>query len=196
MWRKAPAKISKKKKKRLERLRNFAIHTFLYLVIALIVIMGGILTARAFGMAQVVLDDSMEPSLEREDVVLLNVFGYRIGNPQRMDLIAMRIGSSENSPVYLRRVIALPGDTVRISGGVIYVNNEAVELSENDEAVSFAGQAENELKLEPDTYFVLCDNYNANNDDSRRSSIGTVSRRQIIGKVWAIAAPFKRMGKL
>ena len=106
MWRKAPAKISKKKKKRLERLRSFAIHTFLYLVIALIVIMGGILTARAFGMAQVVLDDSMEPSLEREDVVLLNVFGYRIGNPQRMDLIAMRIGSSENSPVYLRRVIA------------------------------------------------------------------------------------------
>ncbi len=195
MWRKTPAKASKKKK-RLEKLRSFAIHTFLYLVTAAIVIMLGVLSARAFGMAQVVLDDSMEPVLAREDVVLLNRFGYRIGNPERMDLVAMRIGSSENSPVYMRRVIALPGDTVRITGGVIYVNNEAVELSENPEAVSFAGQAENEIKLEPETYFVLCDNYNANNDDSRRSSIGTVSRRQIIGKVWAIAAPWSRMEKL
>ena len=195
MWRKTPAKASKKKK-RLEKLRSFAIHTFLYLVTAAIVIMLGVLSARAFGLAQVVLDDSMEPVLAREDVVLLNRFGYRIGNPERMDLVAMRIGSSENSPVYLRRVIALPGDTVRITGGVIYVNNEAVELSENPEAVSFAGQAENEIKLEPETYFVLCDNYNANNDDSRRSSIGTVSRRQIIGKVWAIATPWSRMEKL
>lgn len=195
MWRKTPAKTSKKKK-RLERLRIFAIHTFLYLVTAAIVIMFGVLSARALGMAQVVLDDSMEPSLAREDVVLLNRIGYRLGNPQQMDLVAMRIGSSENSPVYLRRVIALPGDTVRINGGVVYVNNEAIEISENAEPVSFAGQAENEIKLEPDTYFVLCDNYNANNDDSRRSSIGTVSRRQIIGKVWAIAAPWGRMGKL
>ena len=195
MWRKTPAKASKKKK-RLERLRLFAIHVFLYLVTAAIVIMLGVLSARSIGMAQVVLDDSMEPVLEREDVVLLNRIGYRFGNPERMDLIAMRIGSSDNSPVYLRRVIALPGDTVRITGGVIYVNNEAVELSENPEAVSFAGQAENEIKLEPNTYFVLCDNYNTNNDDSRRSSIGTVSRRQIIGKVWAIAAPWGRMEKL
>jgi signal peptidase I len=195
MWRKTPSKTSKKKK-RLEKLRSFAIHVFLYLVTAAIVIMCGVLSARALGMAQVVLDDSMEPALEREDVVLLNRIGYRLGSPQRMDLVAMTIGSSENSPVYLRRVIGLPGDTVRITGGVVYVNNEAIEFADNTEAVSFAGQAENEIKLEPDTYFVLCDNYNASNDDSRRSSIGTVSRRQIIGKVWAIAAPWSRMGKL
>ena len=195
MWRKAPVKSSKKKK-RLEKLRSFAIHTFLYLITAVIVIMCGILFARAYGMAQVVLDDSMEPVLEREDVVLINRIGYRFSNPERMDLIAMRIGSSENSPVYLRRVIALPGDTVRINSGVIYVNNEPVEIPGNSEDVSFSGQAENEIKLDPETYFVLCDNYNTNNDDSRRSSIGTVSRRQIMGKVWAIAAPFKRMEKL
>ena len=106
MWRKTPAKASKKKK-RLEKLRSFAIHTFLYLVTAAIVIMLGVLSARAFGMAQVVLDDSMEPVLAREDVVLLNRFGYRIGNPERMDLVAMRIGSSKTLciPVHRNRSI-------------------------------------------------------------------------------------------
>ena len=195
MRRKSPTRSSKKKK-RLERLRSFAIHTFLYLVIGVIVVMAGILAAREYGMAQVVLDDSMEPVLEREDVVLLNRFGYRFGDPERMDIVAMNIGSSDKSPVYLRRVIGIPGDTVRISSGSIYVNGEEVTLYEGAEAIAFSGQAESEITLEPDSYFVLCENYNSSNDDSRKSSIGCVDRRQIIGKVWAVAAPLKRMGIL
>ena len=194
--RRKPSKRSTRMKKRLESLRRFAVHTFLFLVAAVIVVMLGVFTAHSFGMAQVVLDDSMQPTLASEEVVLLNRLGYRLGSPDRLDIIAMRIGSADNSPVYIRRVVGVPGDTIRITGGVLYVNDEPLQIYEGADEIRSAGQAESAVTLDNDSYFVLCDNYNNSSDDSRRSSIGTVDRSQIIGKAWFITAPLKRMGKL
>jgi len=68
---------------------------------------------------------SMVPTLQQRDVLLVNEFAYRFGKPHRGDIVVFRppIASSDN---FIKRVIAVPGDTLRISGGTVYVNGKAV----------------------------------------------------------------------
>jgi signal peptidase I len=67
--------------------------------------------------------ESMVPTLQQRDVLLVNEFAYRFGTPHRGDIVVFRppIESSEN---FIKRVIAVPGDTLRISGGKVYVNGK------------------------------------------------------------------------
>ncbi len=68
---------------------------------------------------------SMVPTLQQRDVLLVNEFAYRFGKPHRGDIVVFRppIASSDN---FIKRVIAVPGDTLRISGGTVYVNGKAL----------------------------------------------------------------------
>lgn len=183
-----------KKQKRIQKIKSVLIHIGAYLLGLLLVIVLGILTVRYFGMKTVIIDQSMNPVLQNEDVVLLNRFTYLLGSPKRMDVVAIKIGTSDNSPSYVRRVIGLPGETVRIENGRIYINDEAIDIPFNEAPVEEAGVAEEGLVLEDDEYFVLCDDYNNNRDDSRLDSIGTIDSEQIIGRVWLIRAPLSRIG--
>ena len=159
------------------------------LVIAL-----GIFAVRGFGIRTVIIDQSMNPTLQNEDVVLLNKLCYKIGSPKRMNVVAVRIGTSENSPTYVRRIIGLPGETVQIKNGKVYVDDTELELTFNDAVIENAGVAEKGVTLGDDEYFVLCDDYNNNRDDSRLDSIGIIDSEQILGKVWMIVSPFSRLG--
>ncbi len=182
-----------KKQKRIQKIKSVLIHIGAYLLGLLLVIVLGILTVRYFGMKTVIIDQSMNPVLQNEDVVLLNRFTYLLGSPKRMDVVAIKIGTSDNSPSYVRRVIGLPGETVRIENGRIYINDEAIDIPFNEAPVEEAGVAEEGLVLGDDEYFVLCDDYNNNRDDSRLDSIGTIDSEQIIGRVWLIRAPLSRI---
>jgi signal peptidase I len=64
---------------------------------------------------------SMMPTLQQRDVLLVNEFAYRFGKPHRGDIVVFRppIASSDN---FIKRVIAVPGDTLRIESGTVYVN--------------------------------------------------------------------------
>ncbi|MFI3176779.1 MAG: signal peptidase I, partial [Eubacteriales bacterium] len=86
-----------------------------------------------------------------------------------------------NSHYYVKRGVGLPGETVQIIGGSVFING--VVLEETYDFISEAGIAEKELVLKTDEYFVLGDNRN-NSEDSRSSTIGAVSSDSIIGKVW------------
>lgn len=183
-----------RKQKRIEKIKKTLIHAGIWLAGLLIVIALGVFAVRAFGIRTVIIDQAMSPTLQNEDVVLLNKLSYKIGSPKRMDVIAFRIGSSENSPTYVRRVIGLPGETVQIKDGKIYVDDTEVALTFNDAALEDAGSAEKGVTLGDNEYFVLCDDYNNNRDDSRLDSIGTIDSDQIIGKVWLIRSPLSRFG--
>lgn len=183
-----------KKQKRAEKIKKTLIQVGIWLLGLLIVIALGVFAVRGFGIKTVIIDQSMNPTLQNEDVVLLNKLSYKIGSPKRMDVVAVRIGASENSPTYVRRIIGLPGETVQIKDGKVYIDDTELELTFNDAAIENAGVAEKGETLGDNEYFVLCDDYNNNRDDSRLDSIGTIDSDQILGKVWLIRSPLSRLG--
>lgn len=183
-----------KKQKRAEKIKKTLIYVGIWLLGLLIVIALGVFAVRGFGIKTVIIDQSMNPTLQNEDVVLLNKLSYKIGSPKRMDVVAVRIGASENSPTYVRRIIGLPGETVQIKDGKVYIDDTELELTFNDAAIENAGVAEKGETLGDNEYFVLCDDYNNNRDDSRLDSIGTIDSDQILGKVWLIRSPLSRLG--
>ena len=182
-----------KKQKHAEKIKKTLIHVGIWLLGLLIIIALGVFAVRGFGIKTVIIDQSMNPTLQN-DVVLLNKLSYKIGSPKRMDVVAVRIGASENSPTYVRRIIGLPGETVQIKDGKVYIDDTELELTFNDAAIENAGVAEKGETLGDNEYFVLCDDYNNNRDDSRLDSIGTIDSDQILGKVWLIRSPLSRLG--
>mgnify|MGYP002705462188 CR=1 FL=1 len=84
--------------------------------------------------------------------------------------------------------------TVEIKDGKVYIDDTELELTFNDAAIENAGVAEKGETLGDNEYFVLCDDYNNNRDDSRLDSIGTIDSDQILGKVWLIRSPLSRLG--
>ncbi len=68
---------------------------------------------------------SMVPTLQQRDVLLVNEFAYRFGEPHRGDIVVFRppIASTDN---FIKRVIAIPGDTLRVHNGKVYVNGKAL----------------------------------------------------------------------
>ena len=90
---------------------------------------------------------------------------------------------NKNSHYYLKRVVGLPGETIQIIGGYVYIGGELLEEDESFDKIADPGMAENEVVLGSDEYFVLGDNRN-NSEDSRSGNIGAVKKETIAGKVW------------
>lgn len=140
------------------------------------------------------IGDSMSPTLENGDVVLVNRFIYKVKSPQMGDLIVFKPNGNENSHYYIKRVVAGPGDTVQIKEGFLYVNDELVtDLPVGK--ISNAGMAEEPVSVEKDTYFVIGDNPNSS-EDSRYADIGNVNLKDIEGKPWYVLSPKQRRGRL
>lgn len=132
----------------------------------------------SFGMQVIVNGQSMQPFLYSGDVVLVNQLAYGIKKPDRMDVVVFL---REDQKANVKRVIAIPGDTVQIRDGVVYVNQEALEGELG--IASLAGLAEHPIELEEGEYFLLGDNRESS-EDSRFANIGNVKEEQIIGRVW------------
>ncbi len=137
--------------------------------------------------------NSMNPCLANDDQVLVNHFAYTVGKPSRYDVVAFTLTGMESSKVYIKRVIGLPGETVLIKNGKIYIDGELLEDDVSQENIITAGLASKEIKLGEDEYFVLGDNRN-NSEDSRFANIGNVKLDNIIGKPWLVVQPFDSFG--
>ena len=139
---------------------------------------------------------SMEPTLPENTVILINKLSYKLQEPKRFDVIVFDREEEEHSFYYVMRVIGLPGETIQIIDGVIYIDGtELKEPVKNLEKMHLAGLAEKPYVLEADEYFVLGDNRNKS-EDSRFANIGTVTTNQIIGKAWLTEKPFGIVSKL
>lgn len=147
-----------------------------------------------FGMRTTVSGNSMSGTLENEDTVLINRIAYLLSDPEAGDVVVFYPNGNEKSHYYVKRVVAVPGDTVQITDGVLYVNGEAYD-QEDTEVIEYAGVAEDEVTLGDDEYFVLGDNRNSS-EDSRYANIGNVSAEDIQGKVWFCIRPFSSLGRV
>ncbi|MCR4612308.1 MAG: signal peptidase I [Lachnospiraceae bacterium] len=126
---------------------------------------------------------SMQPTIEDNTSVLLNRVRYLVFKPNHNHIIAFKSLSDEQDTVYVKRVVGVPGDTLIIKNNRLYVNGEKYDDVADTAAISYKGILDTELTLGDDEYFVLGDNRN-NSEDSRYTSIGLISKKQIIGKVW------------
>ena len=139
----------------------------------------------AFGTQVQISGQSMTPCLQAGDVVLMNRLSYDLGSPDRMDVVVFQ---REDRRANVKRVIGLPGETVQIRQGRIWIDGEELEAEPELSRVSLAGLAENPVLLGEDEYFLLGDNRDSS-EDSRFANIGNVKREQILGKVWLRVMP-------
>lgn len=138
---------------------------------------------------------SMQNTIQPKD----QLFGYRLAylndDPQRGDIIFFYYPDDETQK-YVKRVIGLPGETVTIMDGKIYINDSDVPLDEpylKEEWIRGTGPFE--FKVPQDSYFCLGDNRNSSHD--ARFWVNTyVTRDKIIGKALYIYYPFDHMGAL
>ena len=134
------------------------------------------------GMKTSVIGPSMEPSLYNGQKIFLNRLIYKVASPRVGDVIVFLPNGNEKSHYYVKRVVGVPGDTLYIKNGLLYVNEETVEDYFNDR-IAEPGLLESEVTLGEDEYFVIGDNCN-NSEDSRSANIGSVRKSYIIGKAW------------
>ena len=138
---------------------------------------------------------SMEPTLMEGQVVIVNKIEYYLKSPKRSDVIVYKQSNREHSYYEIKRVIGLPGETVKIKNGMIYINDEVLKEKIKTETIENAGLAEEGIKLDDNEYFVLGDNRN-DSEDSRFASVGNVLRNEILGKAVAIEKPFTLVDSL
>ncbi len=164
-----------------------------WIVDIIVMITLAVFVVHSFGSRVEMRGSSMRPVLESGDVVLMNRLIYDLGSPKRFDVVAFAKG---DSTLNIRRVIGLPGETVQITNGMVYINGEPLE-TENEQLslAAIAGVAEYPVELGEDEYFLLGDNRDSS-EDSRFEGTGNVSREQIVGKVWLKISPFQEMGRI
>jgi signal peptidase I len=136
---------------------------------------------------------SMMPVLTNNERIFINKFTYRFGagNIDRGDLVVFFF-PLDRSKSYIKRVIGVPGDTVQIERGTVYVNG--APLSEPyvpDEYRDQQSQAA--ITVPSDHYFVLGDHRTSSNDSR---AWGTVARTDIYGKAVFVYWPLDKMGRL
>jgi len=142
----------------------------------------------------VVEGHSMDPNFFDKEYLLVNKLSYRISQPKRGDVIVFKAPSNPQVD-YIKRIIGLPGETVKIANNTIYVNNKPVNepyipsdistLVKNEPNMTLA------VELKNDQYFVLGDN-RQHSSDSREW--GILPEENIIGKAWVSVYPWKDFG--
>ena len=137
--------------------------------------------------------DSMQPTLSDGDNIIVDKLTYRFKEPQRYDIIAFPY-RYEQDTYFVKRIIGLPGEKIRIDAqGIIFINDEALDERYGSEPIHQARDALTPRILGEDEYFVLGDNRN-DSMDSRDSSVGLVRREEIIGRAFVRIYPFTSIG--
>ena len=138
---------------------------------------------------------SMENTLSDGDNLIVDKITYRFKNPERFDIIVFPF-AYETDTYYIKRIIGLPGETIRIDReGNIFINEELLEESYGRAVIADPGRAEEGITLGDEEYFVLGDNRN-DSVDSRTEVVGNIKRENIVGRAWIRIWPFNKFGIL
>ena len=135
---------------------------------------------------------SMEPTLSDGDNLIVDKLSYRFRDPERYDIIVFPYQHAENT-YYIKRIIGLPGDTVQVIDGYMYINGKKLDEHYGAEVMEDPGIAAEPIKLGDDEYFVLGDNRN-HSSDSRVAGVGVLTRDMLIGRAWVRIYPFNKIG--
>jgi signal peptidase I len=124
-----------------------------------------------------VVGPSMEPTVESSQRLLINKIVYFFHAPERGDIIVFEPPNNQQ-PDYIKRVIGLPGDTVEIRSGYVYLNGKKLDEPYIKDSPHYTLPMK---RLEENNYFVLGDNRNNSNDSHNG---WTIPRQSIVGKAW------------
>ena len=155
-----------------------------WLLYILIIIGISYLVITFVGQRTQVSGSSMETTLSDGDQLIVDKISYRFRDPSRYDIVVFPYKYEKNT-YYIKRIIGLPGETVQIKDGEIYIDGEKLEEKYETTAIEDAGTASEEITMDGDEYFVLGDN-RRNSEDSRMADIGNVKRSEIEGKAWFV----------
>jgi signal peptidase I len=166
----------------------------MYAVALMIAIVLSVVIVKYVGQKTQVSGNSMNDTLVNADQLIIDKISYRSHDPQRYDIVVFP--ENEDS-MYVKRIIGLPGETVSISEGYIYINGQMlgddIYGKETITQDNYGRLYESSVTLGSDEYFVMGDNRN-NSTDSRSYDVGNITKDQIIGKVIFRIWPLKRMG--
>ena len=161
------------------------------MILAVVMLAYSIVT---FGMQSVtMIGQSMDPVLTNQDVVLIDKRAYTFKDPKRYDIVAFKLKDDTESYFNIKRIIALPGETIQIKNGHIFINGDVLNDMPFDDLIMTEGLAIDEIKLGEDEYFLMGDNCN-NSEDSRYVNIGNISKKEINGKVVFRISPRSEIG--
>jgi len=130
----------------------------------------------------VVKGDSMNDTLANAEVMFTTKFDYLWGEPQRFDVVICRYPNRDEN--FVKRVVGIPGDTVAVRDGFLYVNGE---LQEEPYITYRPRYTMEDYTVQPGEYFVLGDNRASSNDSHL---VGPLKREQIVSHVRAVFFPF------
>ena len=176
-----PAPAPKKRKK-----GNVWVEWFIVVAVAI----SAALLVRAFVLQQFAVEgDSMYSTLHTGDRVLVNKLSYRLHDPRRGDVVVLKTIESIGEKDLIKRVVALPGETVEYRQCVLLVNGIVVVEPYLDPAVVFAshcGADQSALLVPDESVFVMGDN-RAGSKDSR--DLGAISYDDLIGRAFVVIWP-------
>lgn len=133
----------------------------------------------------IVVGDSMVPTLEDNQILLLNKFDYKFNEIERNDIVVIEVGESE----IIKRVIGLPGENIEYRNNTLYINGHEEETNYNFDTEDFKlKDICNCDKIPQDKYLVLGDN-RAVSSDSR--IIGLIDKEDIKGSTKVSIWPIK-----
>ncbi len=183
---------NRKKKKRKKKMLGFL---FLFLETVAVIVLAFFLVRVAIERT-VMPGTSMEPTLTADTSIIVNRLSYLRKGPERFDVIVFEQEGEEHRYYHVKRVIGLPGETVQIVNGSVYINGEILKEAVHDlPEIHLSGLAAEAFTLDEDEYFVLGDNRNKS-EDSRFANIGNVTREQIVGKAWFTLDPFNIISQM
>ena len=181
-----------KRKNRLH-LNESTLFTVKVLVAAVIVFVIALIIATFFYMRTQVDGSSMYPTLEDKEQLIVDKHIYKTSEPQRFDIVVFETPLSETG-YYIKRIIGLPGETVRIDdNGVIYINEEKLDEEYGYEKIEDPGRARIGVTLLEDEYFVMGDNRN-HSEDSRFLIVGNIKKESFLGKASLRIWPIEKYG--
>ncbi len=141
----------------------------------------------------IVKEASMQPTLYENNYLILNKLAYKVGEPERGDIIVFHTNLTQENgqeKLLIKRVIGLPGETITIEGGKVYVNDK--ELEEDYIKDGYTDGTILNLKVPEGEMFVMGDN-RVVSIDSRVSQVGTVKIDEVLGKAFVRLYPFDQI---
>lgn len=172
----------------LKEILSFSVYLLFVLVFAYLIV-------RFVGQRTEVIGESMRETLQDGDNLIVDKITYRFGDPERFDIVVFPY-RYEKDTLYVKRIIGLPGETVQITeDGEIYINGERLYEFYGREVMLNPGRAITPILLSDDEYFVLGDNRNYSSD-SRYDDVGSIKRKDIVGKAFVRIWPLNSIGKI
>ena len=182
---------SRRRNRRTEDRKEYRSPLGPYLRTILVAVVIALLLRTLVVFAVAVEGPSMEPTLHTSDVVMVEKVSLYFGAPNRMDIVIVEYPN--RSGLFVKRVIGLPGETLEVREGRVYVDGTPLDDPYNPDG-TMARDME-PVTVPPGTVFVMGDNRN-NSTDSRNVWVGPVEERFILGHAVLGLWPLSKLGTL